>query len=70
MLSGLGMNNIVLENEQYSVFSVKALHLLHLGISKKLKECTVAYFSSTNMPIDPLFLHKKSKKIFYVKNKS
>lgn len=30
-------------NESYLIFSVESLHVLHLDIRRKLKQCTVEY---------------------------
>lgn len=38
-------------NNQYSIFAVKALHLYHLRISKKLKAFIVPYISSSRKKI-------------------
>ena len=32
-------------NDRFSIFTVEPLHLPHLGMSKKLKECTAGYLS-------------------------
>lgn len=37
-----------------TVFTVKPLHLVHLGICEKLKECTAAYWSSNERLINVL----------------
>lgn len=47
----------------YSVFKAKPLHLLRLGPSNKLKECTAAYYSSTETFIDVLYLRQLKGKI-------
>lgn len=42
-------------SDVYSVITVEPLHLLHLGVSKSLKECTLAYLSSYEEELNPSF---------------
>lgn len=44
MLSKLNFTPIIWLNDQYSIFTIKPLHLFHLGILKILKECVVFFF--------------------------
>lgn len=46
-------------NDRFSVFTAKPLYLLHLGISKKFKECTFFYLSVLNRVILFFLTNKK-----------
>lgn len=43
----LELTDNALMNDRFSVYNVQPLHLLHLGISKILKECKVGYIAAT-----------------------
>lgn len=49
----LGPANRAWDDHQYSIFSTKSSRPLYLGVLKNLTECTVAYFISNNMTINP-----------------
>lgn len=62
VLSPLELTSSEWCNDRFSVFTVEPLHLLHLGISKKLKECTVGYLSVTDKEVLLAVRNKRRKK--------
>jgi len=52
----------------YDIFTTEPLHLFHLGISKRLKECTVSYLSSATLETNPTKKGYKRKKFKSCKN--
>lgn len=68
LLTNLGLINCTREKNQSSVFLIEPLHLLQLSISKRLKECTVAYLYSTNITTNAKLPNKYLKKMDSCKN--
>lgn len=53
MLQGTNLTIVAEPNDRNSIFSLEALHLFLLSISKDLKESTVAYLMSYEKKIIP-----------------
>lgn len=61
MLQGANLTSVVRPSGHYLVFLVELLHLLHLDVSKTVKACTVAYFSTQEKKTSPSLPKKYCK---------